>query len=76
MTQGSRSMAAAALQNIVGSNSDPKRGRREAKVLSLLTQVRGYCDQLREVVARGEGEGRGIGGGGETGLFDDLCNLV
>ena len=49
-TRGSkcaRARAAAALHNIVHSHPDDKRGRREARVLRLLEQIRAHCDQLR-----------------------------
>ena len=50
-TRGSkdaRARAAAALHNIVHSHPDDKRGRREARVLRLLEQIRAHCDQLRD----------------------------
>ncbi|CAC5424702.1 APC [Mytilus coruscus] len=50
-TRGSkeaRARAAAALHNIVHSHPDDKRGRREARVLRLLEQLRAHCDQLRD----------------------------
>nr|ANS60439.1 adenomatous polyposis coli [Platynereis dumerilii] len=43
-----RARAAAALHNIVHSHPDDKRGRREARVLRLLEQIRAHCDQLRD----------------------------
>lgn len=49
-TRGSsaaRARAAAALHNIVHSNPDDKRGRREARTLRLLEQIRAHCDQQR-----------------------------
>ncbi|KAK6178499.1 hypothetical protein SNE40_013282 [Patella caerulea] len=49
-TRGSkpaRARASAALHNIVHSHPDDKRGRREARVLRLLEQIRAHCDQLR-----------------------------
>lgn len=51
-TRGSkpaRARAAAALHNIVHSHPDDKRGRREARVLRLLEQIRAHCDQLRDL---------------------------
>ena len=51
-TRGStaaRARAAASLHNIVHSHPDDKRGRREARVLRLLEQIRAHCDQLREL---------------------------
>ncbi|XP_059490549.1 adenomatous polyposis coli protein-like isoform X3 [Neocloeon triangulifer] len=41
-----RKVAAKALHNLVHSHPDDKRGRREARVLRLLEQVRDYCDLL------------------------------
>ncbi|ESO95067.1 hypothetical protein LOTGIDRAFT_81378, partial [Lottia gigantea] len=49
-TRGSkhaRARASRALHNIVHSHPDDKRGRREARVLRLLEQIRAHCDQLR-----------------------------
>ena len=46
-SKAARARAAAALHNIVHSHPDDKRGRREARVLRLLEQVRAHCDQLR-----------------------------
>jgi hypothetical protein len=43
-----RQRAAQVLHNMVHSHPDDKRGRREARVLRLLEQVREYCDSLRE----------------------------
>ena len=48
-SKAARARAAAALHNIVHSHPDDKRGRREARVLRLLEQIRAHCDQLREV---------------------------
>ncbi|XP_069674956.1 adenomatous polyposis coli protein-like isoform X2 [Periplaneta americana] len=45
-----RQRAAQALHNMVHSHPDDKRGRREARVLRLLEQVREYCDSLREMI--------------------------
>ncbi|PSN58422.1 hypothetical protein C0J52_02807 [Blattella germanica] len=45
-----RQRAAQALHNMVHSHPDDKRGRREARVLRLLEQVREYCESLREVI--------------------------
>jgi adenomatosis polyposis coli protein len=50
-TRGSkeaRARAAAALHNIVHSHPDDKRGRREARVLRLLEQIRAHCDLLKD----------------------------
>ncbi|XP_041356018.1 LOW QUALITY PROTEIN: adenomatous polyposis coli protein-like [Gigantopelta aegis] len=46
-SKSARARAAAALHNIVHSHPDDKRGRREARVLRLLEQIRAHCDQLR-----------------------------
>nr|KAG5690318.1 hypothetical protein BaRGS_022545 [Batillaria attramentaria] len=49
-TRGSsaaRARASLALHNIVHSNPDDKRGRREARTLRLLEQIRAHCDQQR-----------------------------
>ncbi|KAF4518709.1 hypothetical protein B566_EDAN013728 [Ephemera danica] len=43
-----RQRAARALHNLVHSHPDDKRGRREARVLRLLEQVRDFCDSLQE----------------------------
>ena len=48
-SKAARARAAAALHNIVHSHPDDKRGRREARVLRLLEQIRAHCDQLREM---------------------------
>jgi adenomatosis polyposis coli protein len=45
-----RQRAAQVLHNMVHSHPDDKRGRREARVLRLLEQVREYCDSLREMI--------------------------
>lgn len=42
-----RNRAAQALHNMVHAHPDDKRGRREARVLKLLEQIRLYCDALR-----------------------------
>lgn len=47
-SKAARARASAALHNIVHSHPDDKRGRREARVLRLLEQIRAHCDQLRE----------------------------
>ncbi len=57
-TRGSkqaRARAAAALHNLVHSHPDDKRGRREARVLRLLEQIRAHCDQLRDAAGGGAG---------------------
>jgi len=41
-----RVRATQALRNIVTSNPDTRRSRREERVLQLLEQVRAYCDAL------------------------------
>ncbi|XP_071115935.1 adenomatous polyposis coli protein-like isoform X2 [Haliotis cracherodii] len=46
-SKAARARASAALHNIVHSHPDDKRGRREARVLRLLEQIRAHCDQLR-----------------------------
>ena len=46
--KAARARAAAALHNIVHSHPDDKQGRREARVLRLLEQIRAHCDQLQE----------------------------
>ncbi|GAB6032124.1 hypothetical protein CHUAL_010487 [Chamberlinius hualienensis] len=43
-----RRRAAQALQNIIRSHPDDKRGRRETRVLKLLEQVREYCNSIRD----------------------------
>ncbi|XP_060066041.1 adenomatous polyposis coli protein-like [Ylistrum balloti] len=47
-SKAARARAAAALHNIVHSHPDDKRGRREARVLRLLEQIRAHSDQLRD----------------------------
>ncbi|XP_064470674.1 uncharacterized protein LOC135385335 isoform X2 [Ornithodoros turicata] len=46
-----RSRAGQALHNVVHAHPDDKRGRREARVLRLLEQIRDYCDYLRDMEA-------------------------
>jgi len=41
-----RVRAAQALRNIVTSNPDGRRSRREERVLQLLEQIRAYCDTV------------------------------
>ena len=53
-SKAARARAAAALHNIVHSHPDDKRGRREARVLRLLEQIRAHCDQLREMANKDE----------------------
>ena len=63
-TRGSaaaRARASAALHNIVHSNPDDKRGRREARTLRLLEQIRAHCDQQRGESAEEEEEEGGAG---------------
>ncbi|XP_025084132.1 adenomatous polyposis coli protein-like isoform X3 [Pomacea canaliculata] len=58
-TRGSsaaRARASAALHNIVHSNPDDKRGRREARTLRLLEQIRAHCDQQRGEAGEDEEE--------------------
>ena len=57
-SQAARARASAALHNIVHSHPDDKRGRREARVLRLLEQIRAHCDQIR-LVHDGNGEKNG-----------------
>nr|XP_027210775.1 adenomatous polyposis coli protein-like isoform X3 [Penaeus vannamei] len=51
-TRETRLRAAQALHNIVHSHPDDKRGRREARVLRLLEQIRDYSDYLYERLER------------------------
>ncbi|XP_054713781.1 adenomatous polyposis coli homolog [Uloborus diversus] len=44
-----RERAGQVLHNIVFAQPDDKKGRREARVLRLLEQIRDYCDQLRSL---------------------------
>ena len=60
-----RARAAAALRNVVHSHPDDKRGRREARVLRLLEQIRAHCDQLREGTNTEEEGEHGKMGNGE-----------
>ena len=53
-SKAARARAAAALHNIVHSHPDDKRGRREARVLRLLEQIRAHWDQLRQEGDDGE----------------------
>ena len=55
-SKAARARAAAALHNIVHSHPDDKRGRREARVLRLLEQLRAHCDQLRETIGECDGD--------------------
>nr|CAD7591479.1 unnamed protein product [Timema genevievae] len=55
-----RQRAAQSLHNVVHAHPDDKRGRREARVLKLLEQVRDYCDSLREMLATGEDVPRAV----------------
>ena len=67
-TRGSaaaRARAAAALHNIVHSHPDDKRGRREARVLRLLEQIRAHCDQLRSCNNQYDNDNAAAGSGGE-----------
>ncbi|KAK3578393.1 hypothetical protein CHS0354_025487 [Potamilus streckersoni] len=57
-SKAARARAAAALHNIVHSHPDDKRGRREARVLRLLEQIRAHCDQLRDSSSDEEDESR------------------
>ena len=62
-SKAARARAAAALHNIVHSHPDDKRGRREARVLRLLEQIRAHCDQLREMSSEdGEEDNENRGG--------------
>lgn len=47
-SRDTRRRASQALHNIVHSHPDDKRGRREARVLRLLEQIRDYCNTLRD----------------------------
>uniref|UniRef100_A0A6A7FVB8 Adenomatous polyposis coli homolog n=1 Tax=Hirondellea gigas TaxID=1518452 RepID=A0A6A7FVB8_9CRUS len=53
-----RLRASQALHNVVHANNDEKKGRREARVLRLLEQIRGYSDYLYERMER-TGAGKG-----------------
>ena len=55
-SKSARARAAAALHNIVHSHPDDKRGRREARVLRLLEQIRAHCDQLRDSSEEDQGQ--------------------
>jgi len=66
-SKSARARAAAALHNIVHSHPDDKRGRREARVLRLLEQIRGHCDQLKEASSDEEEEERRQPGTGDRG---------
>lgn len=72
-TRGSsaaRARASAALHNIVHSNPDDKRGRREARTLRLLEQIRAHCDQQRGEAGEDEEE---EGGAGKNVTVTGLC---
>ena len=56
--RAARARASAALHNIVHSHPDDKRGRREARVLRLLEQIRAHCDQLMDEDGEEEEEER------------------
>ncbi|XP_067127474.1 adenomatous polyposis coli protein-like isoform X4 [Centruroides vittatus] len=49
VVRDARRRASQALHNIVHAHPDDKRGRREARVLRLLEQIRDYCDLLRDI---------------------------
>ena len=71
-SKAARARASAALHNIVHSHPDDKRGRREARVLRLLEQIRAHCDQLREVTSDEEEEGKDQGNhGNHNALFSE-----
>lgn len=75
-TRGSsaaRARASAALHNIVHSNPDDKRGRREARTLRLLEQIRAHCDQQRGEAGEDEEE---EGGAGKNVTVTGLCVCV
>ena len=42
--------AAAALHNVVHCHPDDKQGRREARVLRLLEQIRAHCEMLQQLL--------------------------
>lgn len=51
LSRGSRNKAARALHNMIHAQPDDKAGRREARVLRLLEQVREYCQCLEDLIA-------------------------
>lgn len=65
-SKAARARAAAALHNIVHSHPDDKRGRREARVLRLLEQIRAHCDQLRGSTEEEEEENQSRTGSGSA----------
>ncbi|XP_071444666.1 adenomatous polyposis coli protein-like isoform X2 [Hetaerina americana] len=70
-----RRRAARALHNVVHSHADDKRGRREARVLRLLEQVREYCDSLSRDSSNGQRswqQRRGRSGGTDSNMSDSL----
>ncbi|KAG8227648.1 hypothetical protein J437_LFUL007844, partial [Ladona fulva] len=71
------SQAARALHNVVHSHADDKRGRREARVLRLLEQVREYCDSLSREICESNGQKgwqqrRGRSGGTDSNMTDSV----
>ena len=68
-SKAARARASAALHNIVHSHPDDKRGRREARVLRLLEQIRAHCDQLRTI----QGESEEPTGSGQ---YDNLVRSI
>ena len=78
-SKAARARAAAALHNIVHSHPDDKRGRREARVLRLLEQLRAHCDQLREAIGKCGDDSAGgdtektTPGGGATAVVNNLA---
>jgi hypothetical protein len=72
-SKAARARAAAALHNIVHSHPDDKRGRREARVLRLLEQIRAHCDQLRDSSDE-EDEGDRKSTTGSTGESNKVCH--
>ncbi|XP_046389958.1 adenomatous polyposis coli protein-like isoform X2 [Ischnura elegans] len=70
-----RRRAARALHNVVHSHADDKRGRREARVLRLLEQVREYCDSLSRDSSNGQRswqQRRSRSSGTDTNMSDSL----
>lgn len=70
-SKAARARASAALHNIVHSHPDDKRGRREARVLRLLEQIRAHCDQLRDSSSDEDDEEKKS----RSGMFPPFCDL-
>uniref|UniRef100_A0A672G473 APC regulator of WNT signaling pathway 2 n=1 Tax=Salarias fasciatus TaxID=181472 RepID=A0A672G473_SALFA len=80
VSREAKSRAAAALHNVVCSQADEGQGRREARVLLLLEQIRTHCDSgwdwLEERRQRGDAGGRGAPEPLDPQLVQATCALM